>query len=568
MPTTAEIIASIGSSMPSPAAQEKYYRSELEMLRKQVLDFEATENKEAMRGLIAAAKTQREYASEVIKFKTNLEKIASADRATMQRAVTEMQNSKRDNLTRATAVWAGANQTYEQEALRAAGIADLTSLSTAGSDQISKFDEAYLGSLDSKAMLQPTDSFVRLAVEQLRANDPNIDKRLKDSTLWKKAVKAYDEFGRLDMSINDTLAKSSDMLIGGNDKGAKAQLMGLKDLVPYLGSADPNKVLVEANAKNAAIIAKSVLDESPIYTGLVDAMHALEGQRTLSLRQKVGTMVAKPEFRQWAEKNGYRLGTATVDKNGNLVKYADSNQDLRAVMAFGKQIRRGKGVDKPVGSGQLVKGFEEVADEGGEPAETLQVSGSEGKEVYYDRVKNETYNADFELINNDYLPADIKWKNLVLMVDGKPTPVESIDAVKGATTGDEFDTLDTETWTAQGPKQTKKVPWWGKRLPTTARLSTEQPDMAIINTEGAEPGVEKIDKFMEGEEKRRENAYDVDAPEGRAAVESLPVPKEVSPNEMKDPDEIEIKGEVSQATPKEKKRAMIASLFKKRTEVV
>lgn len=74
------------------------------------------------------------------------------------------------------------------------------------------------------------------------------------------------------------------------------------------------------------------------------------------LRTKIARTVANEEFRQWAKDNGFPLGSAKVDAEGNVTGYAPGPNDERAMLAFYRQMRTGK----PVGfstrnSGQLVR---------------------------------------------------------------------------------------------------------------------------------------------------------------------------------------------------------------------
>jgi hypothetical protein len=75
------------------------------------------------------------------------------------------------------------------------------------------------------------------------------------------------------------------------------------------------------------------------------------------LRTRMGRLVADPEFRRWAEDNGYELGQAQVTEDGRVL-YVPGRQDERAMVRFAYQARTGKQSPIPFAgrsSGELVK---------------------------------------------------------------------------------------------------------------------------------------------------------------------------------------------------------------------
>lgn len=61
------------------------------------------------------------------------------------------------------------------------------------------------------------------------------------------------------------------------------------------------------------------------------------------LRTKIGRAVANDEFRAWAEDNGFRLGQARIDEDGNVI-YQAGRDDERAILAYHRQLKTGKPV--------------------------------------------------------------------------------------------------------------------------------------------------------------------------------------------------------------------------------
>jgi hypothetical protein len=61
------------------------------------------------------------------------------------------------------------------------------------------------------------------------------------------------------------------------------------------------------------------------------------------LRTKIGRAVASDEFQAWAQDNGFRLGQAKIDENGE-VTYSPGRDDERAILAYHRQMKTGKPV--------------------------------------------------------------------------------------------------------------------------------------------------------------------------------------------------------------------------------
>jgi len=77
------------------------------------------------------------------------------------------------------------------------------------------------------------------------------------------------------------------------------------------------------------------------------------------LRSKMGRIMADPDFQLWARDNGYELGQAQIDENGNVL-YVPGPQDERALLRFAYQARTGRQspwpfAGKPQPTGELVK---------------------------------------------------------------------------------------------------------------------------------------------------------------------------------------------------------------------
>lgn len=73
--------------------------------------------------------------------------------------------------------------------------------------------------------------------------------------------------------------------------------------------------------------------------GYIDAMDAKRGQA--GVREQMGRIIANPEFRQWAEGNGFRIGSATMQEDGT-VTYAPMRDDTKAIALFRYQSETGK----------------------------------------------------------------------------------------------------------------------------------------------------------------------------------------------------------------------------------
>lgn len=71
----------------------------------------------------------------------------------------------------------------------------------------------------------------------------------------------------------------------------------------------------------------------------IDEMDAKRGQA--GVREQMGRIIANPEFRQWAEGNGFRIGSATVQEDGT-VTYAPMRDDTKAIALFRYQSETGK----------------------------------------------------------------------------------------------------------------------------------------------------------------------------------------------------------------------------------
>jgi hypothetical protein len=73
------------------------------------------------------------------------------------------------------------------------------------------------------------------------------------------------------------------------------------------------------------------------------------------LRTKIARTMANEEFRQWAKDNGFRIGSANIDAEGNVYGYAPGPNDERAMLVFSHQMRTGRPVGFSRNSGQLVR---------------------------------------------------------------------------------------------------------------------------------------------------------------------------------------------------------------------
>ena len=56
----------------------------------------------------------------------------------------------------------------------------------------------------------------------------------------------------------------------------------------------------------------------------------------------IGRLVAKPEFRTWAEANGYSLGPASYDEETGALTYTPGKDDAEAVSLFNYQAKTEK----------------------------------------------------------------------------------------------------------------------------------------------------------------------------------------------------------------------------------
>jgi len=73
------------------------------------------------------------------------------------------------------------------------------------------------------------------------------------------------------------------------------------------------------------------------------------------LRTKIARTMANEEFRQWAKDNGFRIGSANIDAEGNVYGYAPGPNDERAMLVFSHQMRTGRPIGFSRNSGQLVR---------------------------------------------------------------------------------------------------------------------------------------------------------------------------------------------------------------------
>lgn len=138
--------------------------------------------------------------------------------------------------------------------------------------------------------------------------------------------------------IYDLTATSGGVLTGKN-------LQDALQLLDQLGAYTQAQVGMSATEMREEMERVASLDSE--YRRLeqeaefVKSMAFQPGQE--GLRTKIGRAVANDEFRAWAEDNGFRLGQARIDEDGNVI-YQAGRDDERAILAYHRQLKTGKPV--------------------------------------------------------------------------------------------------------------------------------------------------------------------------------------------------------------------------------
>lgn len=89
--------------------------------------------------------------------------------------------------------------------------------------------------------------------------------------------------------------------------------------------------LAEADSQYASMVAREKQLASYVF-----------GEGNEGAFTRTGRIIANPEFQAWAQDNGYNIGRAQVNADGELEFYSPGNADMRAIAAFNRQVKTGK----------------------------------------------------------------------------------------------------------------------------------------------------------------------------------------------------------------------------------
>lgn len=89
--------------------------------------------------------------------------------------------------------------------------------------------------------------------------------------------------------------------------------------------------IAEADSQYAAMVAREKQLASYVF-----------GEGNEGAFTRTGRIIANPEFQAWAQDNGYNIGRAQVNADGELEFYTPGNADMRAIAAFNRQVKTGQ----------------------------------------------------------------------------------------------------------------------------------------------------------------------------------------------------------------------------------
>ena len=89
--------------------------------------------------------------------------------------------------------------------------------------------------------------------------------------------------------------------------------------------------IAEADSQYAAMVAREKQLAAYVF-----------GEGNEGAFTRTGRIIANPEFQAWAQDNGYNIGRAQVNAEGDLDFYTPGNADMRAIAAFNRQVKTGQ----------------------------------------------------------------------------------------------------------------------------------------------------------------------------------------------------------------------------------
>lgn len=279
------------------------------------------------------------------------ETAAKSDRVQTE-AIAKLRANVNDNFTKLATQAAQITSTRVNPAIQAytaaggniaAGMESLTqTLSAAGTrvDMASPDMAAMMQEVSTRMFGKPLDQITADEAASMVGPNQSLQQRTRELFLQgQSALSAQRLVEREVADVNsrlEELTRTSGGVLTGAQRQEAIQLADkLGTLIQTQVGMSPEELRIEMERVASLDSTYRKLEQD---TEEMRALAIQPGQE--GLRSKIGRVVATDEFRAWAEDNGFNIGQAQIDANGEVI-YVPGQDDERALLAYGRQMKTG-----------------------------------------------------------------------------------------------------------------------------------------------------------------------------------------------------------------------------------
>lgn len=208
--------------------------------------------------------------------------------------------------------------------------------------------KSYLGAMDAHGLITPANMYLPDTFKQMEMKygteniDPKSQLGMEIASARNLAEGALVQQVTTRNEMNAQLGELGGIASGLlNAENLPAMINQAKQVVDdayanmeKLGYTDPRTLALDYNTINNA-------DEN--YQRLVKQQEHLFGMlQTPDTRAQIGNIIGDPAFKEWADSNGFKIGTVTTDADG-VQQYAVGRDDIRALRTFEWQQKHPNG---------------------------------------------------------------------------------------------------------------------------------------------------------------------------------------------------------------------------------
>lgn len=326
-----------GRNLP-PDAQDEFYAQEAEYLRKLLAGRRKDVEKVVAGELAAARKAQLAYRKELSDLAADVMKTDARNYQVRVQALTDRANAMMRARSDMVTARSAALSRFTLAAM------DRANVSASETQNDRELLQAMVGDATEAGIASQYDPLAPELVAWVRANisdDP--EALLADAPQSLANWRQLDEAAR-QQDHAEALARSAVEELGRVDPGAPDAERIIQQAATMLddaATATGEMPMVSDTGDTVARQVNTYLKSDDEYQEMSSRLDSLmESSDADNYFKRMGKVVADPAFRAWAESNGFDIGNARTNADGELEFYVPSRADGRAVRRFARQLYR------------------------------------------------------------------------------------------------------------------------------------------------------------------------------------------------------------------------------------